>query len=63
MKIKRDSKGGGCWYFRSGLVCTVCGDMYCESRERRWTKKPKKYVDRNDFKTGYCRCMDSDFYG
>ena len=61
--VNRDPKGGGCWYFISGLLCQVCGHIYRIERERRWTKKPKTYSQRSDYQTGYCGCEDHTIYG
>lgn len=52
---RKHPKGKGCWYFISYHECPICGrgPTY---RERRWTRKPKRWQERQEFifKYDYC---------
>lgn len=45
------------WYFRETHLCPVCGSEK-HYRERRYTRKPKFYVERFRLMSVYDHCMD-----
>ena len=47
------AKGRGCWYFISEWWCVLCGRSE-QTRERRWTPKPKRAEDRYEYTEGAC---------